>query len=759
MSLANYARGVFGAFLGRGAVVPQRRVVINSTATASFYASPRLRVGGFSNPLKQSAWVYAAINCIATNVRQVPWLIRTGDRKDSRIVDDGPWVELFDRPNPAHTRTQFWHVTMYNLERAGECMWVKEGKTDARVGPNDVPFELWPMNGSLFEPILDAATRSRLLSWCYRPRSGQIVFYEPHELVVLKYPDPDNPWGGLAPLDAAMRSARTDFKMAEYNEAFFDNDATPGGVLMTDQRLDQATVDLIRRQWQDRHQGPSKNARIAVLEGGLKYTAAHVSQKDAQWLEGRKYSREEIAAVFRVPKTELTVYEDINYATAEVADRSFWEKTILPKLIEIQDTTYAQLFRPFEGGRLWGEFDLTGIKALQENLGQRLDSGIKLNTLGYGVDEINERLDLGMEEMGADESILEDQVLNGAQIASAVEIVSLVAQGQLPRDAGVGQLQVLFNLTPEQAELIMGSAGSGFQAVPKPEPIPFGESPGKPKPETSETDALVNLAERVRALVRKQGPRLQAWQKILKVQLVPNELKFQSRFRRYLMELRAEQLQLLKNLPARALALEQIRDPKQLLSDKGVFLFDAAPWSAKLAVGAQALYEETAAGALDLTFTELGGNWTGLDPHDPKILDLIKQRQLILSGVPGTIRERVRRQIEEGLKLNEDLGMIEERIRRSFNAFGGMRARTIARTEVGGLTNQTRHEAFKETGVHKHEWTTAGDEVVRESHVKLNGETVALGKEFGDSGLKFPGDPEGEPGEIINCRCVAVAAD
>ena len=281
----------------------------------------------------------------------------------------------------------------------------------------------------------------------------------------------------------------------------------------------------------------------------------------------------------------------------------------------------------------------------------------------------------------------------------------------------------------------------------------------KPKPGDEETDTLANLAERVRALVRKQGPRLTTWQKILKVQLIPNELKFQSRFRRYLMELRAEQLALLKNLPARALALEQIRDPKQLLSDKGGFLFDAAPWSAKLAAGAQPVYEETAAGALDLTFTELGGNWTGLDPHDPKILDLVKQRQVILSGAPGTIRERVRRQIEEGLKLNEDLGMIEERMRRTFNAFGGLRARTIARTEVGGLTNQTRNEVFKEEGVVKHVWTTAGDEVVRESHVKLNGETVALGKEFGDSGLRFPGDPEGEPGEIINCRCVAVAAD
>jgi len=54
-----------------------------------------------------------------------------------------------------------------------------------------------------------------------------------------------------------------------------------------------------------------------------------------------------------------------------------------------------------------------------------------------------------------------EAVLNGAQIQAARQIVSDVAAGLMPRDAGLGQLQVLFNLTTEQAAQIMGSAGSG----------------------------------------------------------------------------------------------------------------------------------------------------------------------------------------------------------------------------------------------------------------------------------------------------------
>lgn len=61
-------------------------------------------------------------------------------------------------------------------------------------------------------------------------------------------------------------------------------------------------------------------------------------------------------------------------------------------------------------------------------------------------------------------------VLNGAQITSAKEIVQAVANGQLPRDAGIGLLMVGFNLGKEGAELMMGSAGSGFTPATEPTP-------------------------------------------------------------------------------------------------------------------------------------------------------------------------------------------------------------------------------------------------------------------------------------------------
>lgn len=51
-----------------------------------------------------------------------------------------------------------------------------------------------------------------------------------------------------------------------------------------------------------------------------------------------------------------------------------------------------------------------------------------------------------------------DAVLNGAQISAAVDIVAKVVTAEIPEDAALGMLEVLFNLTTEQAKKILGSA-------------------------------------------------------------------------------------------------------------------------------------------------------------------------------------------------------------------------------------------------------------------------------------------------------------
>jgi phage portal protein BeeE len=59
---------------------------------------------------------------------------------------------------------------------------------------------------------------------------------------------------------------------------------------------------------------------VALLECGLTYKQTSLSQLDMDFLEGRNYNAEEIMAVYKVPKSELGLYEQISFATVKTMD-------------------------------------------------------------------------------------------------------------------------------------------------------------------------------------------------------------------------------------------------------------------------------------------------------------------------------------------------------------------------------------------------------------------------------------------------------
>jgi hypothetical protein len=62
--------------------------------------------------------------------------------------------------------------------------------------------------------------------------------------------------------------------------------------------------------------------------------------------------------------------------------------------------------------------------------------------------------------------------LNGAQIQAATAIVAAVAAGEIPRDSGIAQLEVLFGLERKLAERLIGTAGTTKPTTPNPQAGP-----------------------------------------------------------------------------------------------------------------------------------------------------------------------------------------------------------------------------------------------------------------------------------------------
>lgn len=666
----------------------------------SLHEALRLRVGAVGEPYSTHSVVYRCVSVIARSLSAAPFSLYAGDEGHQELVTEGPWYRLFLRPNPYLTADTLWETTISHMQLGGSCYWVLEGASDDGIGEDEVPLEIWPLPGSCVEPVLDNAQRE-LLGYKVTVGSGTLDL-PVYSVVAFRHFNPSDPWRGLSPMSAAMAGFRQDSKASSYNEAFYDNGADPGGILSSEQNISPDQRTDLRRAWEDRHRGVDKSYRVAVLGNGLKYDQLQVNHRDMQFLEQRRWNREEIAMVFGVPKFFLGVTDDLNYATAKSAERVLWTSTLIPLGRMIADQLEAQLFQHREAVAhdvIWGEFDTSRIEALREDLSVKLTSAEALRRLGYPLNEINERLDLGMEaQEGGD--------------------VGLLPMGLAPADEVAEGLELDDDL------------GSIFGPIEAPQPT-----------ETPEGAAAPGRA-------RGRSRRLQLWETIARSAMDPAEKRFRRRLNGYLRGRRAEVLSFL-NGNARG-----TRTPTS--SGVEAFLVEAEErWNEMLRKQLDPIYRH----AIDSGAGSIGSQIGGLqhfDMESPEVLRFLAEKEIRVEKVNETILNNIRHQLLRGMAEGETVTELQDRVRHTFNVTRS-RARTIARTEAAQTVNGARQLAMEAEGIERIEWITSGDAHVRPEHVLLDGEIRNLGDTFAPGvTLRHPGDMAcQDASQIVNCRCTS----
>lgn len=113
----------------------------------------------------------------------------------------------------------------------------------------------------------------------------------------------------------------------------------------------------------------------------------------------------------------------------------------------------------------------------------------------------------------------------------------------------------------------------------------------------------------------------------------------------------------------------------------------------------------------------------------------------------------IERGMEDGLHPTKIAKLITD----EFEDISRTRALTIARTESHSIAMESEYEVVKADGdITYKEWLSTNDDRTRPDHDHANGQKVKIDEPFtvGDVELDHPGDPNGPPEQIINCRCV-----
>jgi HK97 family phage portal protein len=168
---------------------------------------------------------------------------------------------------------------------------------------------------------------------------------------------------GLSPIKYYGREViGTDLAAQSFSAKFFANDARPGGYLKSTGFLAKEKKQQAIASWMAGH-GRGQAHKMTLLDGGMSWEKVGVPPNEAQFIETRKFNREQIAAVFGVPPHFLGISEE-SRANMEQRALEFLVFVLKPWLNKWEQAINIKLF-PRNGrnaGRFYSRFNTTNFE-------------------------------------------------------------------------------------------------------------------------------------------------------------------------------------------------------------------------------------------------------------------------------------------------------------------------------------------------------------------------------------------------------------
>lgn len=132
--------------------------------------------------------------------------------------------------------------------------------------------------------------------------------------------------------------------LEEFAARFFGNGSTTQGIIEFPGALTKEQAKNLVDGFEQSHKGLRRAHRPGVLSSGAKFVKTGVNPNEAQMLESRQMSVEEIARIFRCPPSMLGVTTPgaMSYASVEANQIHFVTHTLRPYIVKLEDA-YSKL--------------------------------------------------------------------------------------------------------------------------------------------------------------------------------------------------------------------------------------------------------------------------------------------------------------------------------------------------------------------------------------------------------------------------------
>ena len=334
---------------GRKAADPFRGILNRMTMFGGYRNADREDTSNAYALAMTSAWAYSDIKLIADRISGSGARMKVQKRSAEGLTDEKEhsFYSLINRPNSLMSGSYMLRYTAaWYLLRGNGYLFI----STPSIGQGE-PVELWPLPANQVLPRPETLHEGRgvfagqaVIDYQYNV-NGELQLLPGEQIVHFRMPNPFDWWEGLSPLQAAILGIQSDHAQAVWQRDFYKEDnAVPSAIISVPQ--DTTPEDFDRQRALLSEQLRNGQKRLFTRSGDLKVEMISQTLEQMQIIQSRQFNREEIDAVYGIPKG--LVSGGLSGDSRLAAEIAFARNTIQPQLDYFAEQLNADL-APYYG--------------------------------------------------------------------------------------------------------------------------------------------------------------------------------------------------------------------------------------------------------------------------------------------------------------------------------------------------------------------------------------------------------------------------
>lgn len=282
--------------------------------------------------------VAAAHRILTNSLAAMPWQIRRKDGEQRLEVDHALDYPLKTRANA--------YMSPYMAEKVilSRAFWYGAGYAYIERDERGAVSEIIPIPA---EPEISMNARDNMRWYKFTVPDtqayGKVLTRKFAESQILRFLfETYDGVGGRGMLHIGKEAIDTDLKAQKYGNRFYTNGARLSGVIEVDAELGPDKRTQLKEEFNRKYSGDNA-FKVAVLDLGMKYTQLGISHQEAQYLENREFSVEEVSRATGIPLHMLQSGKQ-SYQSNEQQRLDFLTDTLTPHLVQIEQEWKYKLF-------------------------------------------------------------------------------------------------------------------------------------------------------------------------------------------------------------------------------------------------------------------------------------------------------------------------------------------------------------------------------------------------------------------------------